>query len=618
MESRAIETGTGAQLADQTEGPVINKFLEEYTRGGYLAYGKLTRLAKTIVRDELSRRNIKHELFDRGSEGWDGGGAKTPNSARRTILRRQAERTQRYEKVEEIERDMHDLAGIRIALYYPNDFSKVEEMITERFEEVKAVQDWPDSEFGPHRYPSLDADPSARTDISGRKSRFLGYFARHYRVQLKPKDDDDDGQSAVKDRVLEIQLMSLLMHTWSKMHHELIYKPQEGLPQVDEDDERLVDVSNGIIIAGEQLLRHIQISLDRKKARGSLPFENEEDFLSYLRQWRRKRGFMHSYKQYLMTTSGYNMDGILYRSLRAYGLNTREKVNWLLEEDDSRTRESGHLLITLANSAWFENLEASTLRLPKSNRGSPSRRHQTLDRDKATRLVRYYAWLISSALRWQNQPAMVFDEYAPNNDSLPSGEDFLQILHPKSQALLKADTVACLRNYCEHLFVPSQSDWMLSLALSRLTWYPIPPGLEKNEDRPSTSNTRDESEFTICPKYFVDILDRMTHDPTTHDPTTHGPTTHDPTTHGPTTHGPTTHDPTTHDPTTHDPTMHGRSIFDRTKPHALETVLLPLDSVETEAGECKWREYEPQGKAQRACIVGLERVRDYLDRPNVM
>ncbi|OAL37068.1 hypothetical protein AYO20_03545 [Fonsecaea nubica] len=440
MESRAVETETGAQLADQTEGPVINQFLEEYKRSGYLAYGKLTRLAKTIVGDELSRRNIKHELYDRGRGGWDGGGAKTPNSARRTILRRQAERTQRYEKVEEIEKDMHDLAGIRIALYYPNDFSKVEGMITERFEEVKAVQDWPDSEFGPHRYPSLDAEPSARTDISGRRSRFLGYFARHYRVQLKPKDDD--GQSALKDRVLEIQLMSLLMHTWSKMHHELIYKPQEGLPEVDEDDERLVDVSNGIIIAGEQLLRHIQISLDRKKARGSLPFKNEEDFLSYLREQRWKAGARSS-EQYLMARSGYNMDGILYRSLRAYGLNTREKIDWLLEKVDRPTHESEFLLITLANSEWFRDREASTLRLPKSDRRNPSRPYEALNRDEATRLVRYYAWLISSALRWQEVPEMAFRGYAPYNDNLPSGEDFLQILHPKSQGLLKADTVAC-------------------------------------------------------------------------------------------------------------------------------------------------------------------------------
>ncbi|KAH0848548.1 hypothetical protein FOPE_02533 [Fonsecaea pedrosoi] len=572
MESRAVETETRMQLqlADLTEGPVINKFLEEYTRSGYLAYGKLTRLAKTIVGDELSRRNIKHELYDRGSGGWDRGGAKTPNSARRTILRRQAERTQRYEKVEEIEKDMHDLAGIRIALYYPNDFSKVEEMITERFEEVKAIQDWPDSEFGPHRYPSLDADPSARTDISGRKSRFLGYFARHYRVQLKPKDDD--GQSAVKDRVLEIQLMSLLMHTWSKMHHELIYKPQEGPPEVDEDDERLVDVSNGIIIAGEQHLRHIQISLDRKKARGSLPFENEEDFLSYLRKRQMEVKVSRSDEDDLMTSGGYNMDGILYRSLCAYGLNTPEKIDWLLEEDLTSNGDSEFLLIALANSEWFKNLEASTLRLPKSNRDSPSRNDQTLDRDKATRLVRYYAWLISSALRWQEDPTPAWYGYVPHHNTFPSGEDFLQILHPKSRGLPKADTVACLRNHCEGLLVLSRlGEWMLSFALSRLTWYTIPPGLEMNEDQPNTSNTEDESKFTICPKYLVDMFDRRRNGP-----------------------------------------------FPRGKPSAIETVLLPLNSVETETGECKWREYEPQGKAQRACIVGLERVRDYLDRPNVM
>ena len=44
---------------------------------------------------------------------------------------------------------------------------------------------------------------------------------------------------------------------------------------VDEGDERLIDVSSGIIIAGEQLLRQIQINLDKKKEQRRLLFKNE-------------------------------------------------------------------------------------------------------------------------------------------------------------------------------------------------------------------------------------------------------------------------------------------------------------------------------------------------------
>lgn len=59
------------------------------------------------------------------------------------------------------------------------------------------------------------------------------------------------------------------------MHHELINKLRLGVSMVDEDDERLIDVSSGIIIAGEQLLRQIQINLDKKKEQRRLLFKNE-------------------------------------------------------------------------------------------------------------------------------------------------------------------------------------------------------------------------------------------------------------------------------------------------------------------------------------------------------
>lgn len=76
------------------------------------------------------------------------------------------------------------------------------------------------------RYQILD---SIKSDFSGRKSS-------HYRVQLCDSDIKDK-EAAMKNRTLEIQHMSLLMHTLSKLHHELIYKPHLGVSMVDEDDE---------------------------------------------------------------------------------------------------------------------------------------------------------------------------------------------------------------------------------------------------------------------------------------------------------------------------------------------------------------------------------------------
>ncbi|KAK3339735.1 hypothetical protein B0T25DRAFT_586315 [Lasiosphaeria hispida] len=246
-------------MADQSDGQVIKDFLADYEGSGYLAYASLTERARSILREELSSVGIKHELFDRGClEGLEGGKAKIPTSARRSILRRQEDRKIPYQSRKEIEDDMHDLAGIRVALYYPGDYAKAAQLIEKRFEPAKDICDWPDPNPGrpPYSYP--DRDPSAQAKKPRRCKKFPGYIARHYRVRLKATDISSD--VALKGKVIEIQLMSLLMHTWAKINHELMYKPRGGCPEIDVDGEALVDVLNGLIVASEQLLRHIQIN----------------------------------------------------------------------------------------------------------------------------------------------------------------------------------------------------------------------------------------------------------------------------------------------------------------------------------------------------------------------
>ena len=263
-----------------SENHAIEDFMKYYA-DAYLAYEKLSERAKQIVTTGLNELEIRHEIFVREKENLGGIAAKSPDSARKTILRRQKGRQRKYESVQEIVSEMHDLAGIRIALYYPNDFEKVQDLIKGRFTEIKPPQDWPDEQLGAFRYPSLDEGATSRSDISGRKSRFPGYFARHFRVRLRSCSINEP---AIEGKTLEIQLMSLLMHTWSKMHYELIYKPRPGFPLADENDERLLDVSSGLIIAGEQLLRQIQINLDQKKKLAKIPFKDEHDAWAYIQE----------------------------------------------------------------------------------------------------------------------------------------------------------------------------------------------------------------------------------------------------------------------------------------------------------------------------------------------
>ncbi|KAK3985333.1 hypothetical protein QBC44DRAFT_275438, partial [Cladorrhinum sp. PSN332] len=418
-------------------------------------------------------------MFDRGKEGSVGGKAKAPASARQTVLRRQRGRGKDYETVEEIISDMHDLAGLRIALYYPNDFAKVEEIIKTRLVEVKTPQNWPDEKFGPFGYPTLDQGSSVE-----RNSRFPGYYARHFRIRLP---DEDVSEPAVRGKTLEIQLMTVLMHAWAKMYQELIYKPRPGVPQADEDDERLMDVSNGIIIAGEQVLRQIQINLDRKKSLGRQPFKNKHDLWSYVMEtWLCNKDSTLSPAQQLWLKTrreGRYSDG-LYQGLTRMGFANPEKLDVLVQASlDSEFGPGGlqqplmsfidAMIIQLVNHEDFKLEETKMLGFSLSDDRAPS--HPVL-----ARRARYQALIICSALRQRELNSLHIlwqDEYF-NDPQVPhpSGENVLDVLHPESTlqhrslnklAVLKVD------EFCKHLMGYQETTWKLHCALARLGQFQV-------------------------------------------------------------------------------------------------------------------------------------------------
>ena len=58
--------------------------------------------------------------------------AKSPNRLRDKIMDRNL--AQQYSSVESIYSDIVDLAGVRVAIYFPGDMSKVEEIISTEFD----------------------------------------------------------------------------------------------------------------------------------------------------------------------------------------------------------------------------------------------------------------------------------------------------------------------------------------------------------------------------------------------------------------------------------------------------------------------------------------------------
>lgn len=138
-----------------------------------------------------------------------------------------------YKTVDDIFNDISDLAGVRIALYFPDDRSEVDTLIDTNFI-VEETKTFPEKKRG------------RKSKLSYEK-RFSGYWAKHYRVRLKV--DDLGIEKRFENAVIEIQVASVLMHAWAEVEHDLLYKPLTGNPSTDE--RAILDEINGLVMAGE-------------------------------------------------------------------------------------------------------------------------------------------------------------------------------------------------------------------------------------------------------------------------------------------------------------------------------------------------------------------------------
>jgi ppGpp synthetase/RelA/SpoT-type nucleotidyltranferase len=225
---------------------ILIEFIEQFKRE-YDYYAKCA---------EESARMLKSALADAGIRCIVSSRAKSPEKVLRKIRNRDLEK--KYKHIEDVRKDIVDLAGVRVALYFPSDRQKLEKIIQDHHD-VLVRKTFPDS---------------GRT--KGNK-RFDGYHADHYRVTLKAQGID----SRYCEVPIEIQVGSLLMHAWSEVEHDLIYKPDTG--DVLPEEHAILDEVNGLVIAGEIALERLHNAIQaRVTSAASQSFANKYDLASYI------------------------------------------------------------------------------------------------------------------------------------------------------------------------------------------------------------------------------------------------------------------------------------------------------------------------------------------------
>ncbi|MDJ1473378.1 RelA/SpoT domain-containing protein [Xanthocytophaga flava] len=204
---------------------IIEDFLKHYEQK-YDFYQKLSQNTASLIEKELKEGGIKAIISNR---------AKSIERLGEKIKNRDRQIT--YQSEADILNDIHDLAGVRVALYFPSDRLYVQKTIEKLFN------------ISQHKVFPIKATQEYKSKLT---QKFSGYAADHYRVTLS----ETSTESRFLNNKVEIQVASVLMHAWSEVEHDLVYKPFSG--DLTLTELALLDQINGLVLTGEIALELLQ------------------------------------------------------------------------------------------------------------------------------------------------------------------------------------------------------------------------------------------------------------------------------------------------------------------------------------------------------------------------
>ena len=263
---------------------LISEFIDDYkSKIGH--YEHLAQTCACQCESALKRQGLRALVTSR---------AKKLDSLTSKVETRAKEKA--YQSIDEIYEDIVDLAGVRVALYFPGDREEVDHFIRSHFN-VDQVKDFPEALQHPGAY----------------QKRFLGYVGRHYRLRLKPETLSLVDQD-LANYVIELQVGSVLMHAWAEVEHDLVYKSTEGF--LSQDEYAILDELNGLMHAGEIALERLQTAVKRRINTERQPFSNHYELSSYLYDHTRKASHRSDFEPFIGRTD------VLFHFLKDIGLNS--------------------------------------------------------------------------------------------------------------------------------------------------------------------------------------------------------------------------------------------------------------------------------------------------------
>lgn len=230
---------------------VISQFIDRYKKK-FVFYENASRLAAGQLETALRAAGIRAIVTSR---------AKNPARLKMKVVHRNTEREEPYKTVNEIYEDIVDLSGVRVSLYFPGDREKTDALINDLFVLLETKQ-----------FPEQSELPSY-------EKRFSGYWGNHYRAHMDEEALPDAQKKYARARI-EIQVASVLMHAWSEVEHDLIYKPLQGT--LSPEELAILDELNGLVMTGEIALERLQSAGNERIQNKNSTFGSQYDLASYL------------------------------------------------------------------------------------------------------------------------------------------------------------------------------------------------------------------------------------------------------------------------------------------------------------------------------------------------
>lgn len=224
--------------------------------------------------------------------------AKNPTRLEEKVRQRSVKAN--YKNVDDIYRDIVDLAGVRVALYFPGERDEVGKIVRSSFTLVEEPKEFPTT-----------GQPSYN-------KRFSGYWATHYRVRIS-ESTLNESQKRYSEAKVEVQVASVLMHAWSEVEHDLVYKPLQGA--LSEEEYSILDELNGLVLSGEIALERLQRAGELRASTHGREFSNHYDLAASLLDLARTSLSVADVNQAAM-----GRVDTLYQLLKAAGLNTPDQL----------------------------------------------------------------------------------------------------------------------------------------------------------------------------------------------------------------------------------------------------------------------------------------------------